>query len=59
MKVVAVLFPGLAGVGLAGLGVSPVVLLLAQGFMSLAAASGPGAFVQRTGAAVSDGARRG
>ncbi|MGR6912872.1 MFS transporter [[Actinomadura] parvosata] len=59
VKVVAVLFPGLAaaGAGLAWLGVSPAVLLLAQAFTSLAAASGQGAFAQRAGAAVPDGAR--
>ncbi|MFI7438722.1 MFS transporter [Nonomuraea indica] len=46
-----------AGVALAGLSTVPAVLLVAQAFTSLAAASGQGAFATRAGAAVPDGAR--
>ncbi|MFF0309577.1 MFS transporter [Streptosporangium sp. NPDC004379] len=59
VKVVAVLFPGLAAAGavLAGIGASPAVLLVAQALTSLAAASGQGAFAARAATAVPDGAR--
>ncbi|MFC4061193.1 MFS transporter [Planomonospora corallina] len=59
VKAVAVLFSGLAaaGVALAGAGVSPAVLLVAQAFTSLAAASGQGAFAARATAAVPGRAR--
>ncbi|SNR38763.1 MFS transporter [Actinomadura mexicana] len=59
LKAVAVLFPGLAavGAGLACLSFSPAVLLIAQAFTSLAAASGQGVFAARGADAVPEGAR--
>ncbi|CCH32223.1 MFS transporter [Actinosynnema sp. NPDC047251] len=53
-RVVAVLFPALAAIGLVLTGVSvvPVVLLVAQALASLAAASGQGVYAVRAGNAV-------
>ncbi|AUI60263.1 MFS transporter [Amycolatopsis sp. BJA-103] len=50
-RAVAVLFPALAAVGLvlAGVSVSPAVLLIAQALTSLAAASGQGVYAVRAG----------